>query len=704
MSEFSENGSTTNLVERNNSSHYIMQPEASDFEICWRNLNYTVKNSMFTRFGRRLQGFRKTPKKRDILRGINGRIRSGELVAFMGPSGAGKSTLLECVVGKRVKGKSGDIKISGDNLKNIKIAFIAQKNNFLTLLTVREAILFATKLQIATKVAEGTIEGVEEINRERGTMIQPGSSEHCSFLVDKVISDLGLDVCANNRISACSGGQLKRLAMAQELVAKPRILVLDEPTSGLDSASCHQVIEILLKLTQQTPRIAVLATIHQPSVKILNKFHKLYVIASNGDCIYEDDPSLLVETLSNYGLICPPLYNPSDYVMEVASGEHGIDAITNLSKAHKARYDEHYQEAANARPLAEVNAATASFPVLSHTWYLFQRNVIITLRDPLVFGLRFASVFIVALFMTSLFGFDIGVRGGCPPQFDADFEPSQLDEIGDEIEEEMIKIYNNTGNWFFVVLFIMFSALMPTCLAFPSEMIVFKTEKENSWYNLPAFFFGKFFAEVPFQMVLITMFLPLTYTLQNQYPEGWRFWSIYVVLTFVQFIAQTLGYITGALFMYNVPASVFLGPTVCIIPFMLVSGIFVKIKSMSPLFASISYFSYLRFAMEGVLVALYGFGRCGDEASQKLVEGKEAFIVWMSAMLGIYKDESETTTLSVNSTDDYVTMGTPSEKFVEELIDTIAGDFISDRNEVRSAIMNIYAMEDWFLTRAITVL
>ncbi|RWS21339.1 ABC transporter sub-family G-like protein 18, partial [Leptotrombidium deliense] len=105
--------------------------QEKDFQIHWRHLSYTVTNSLVTRISKRLQGFENIPKSRTILENVSGTVCSGELVAFMGPSGAGKSTLMECVVGRRIKGKTGEAFISGDNLDNIRVAFIAQKNDFL---------------------------------------------------------------------------------------------------------------------------------------------------------------------------------------------------------------------------------------------------------------------------------------------------------------------------------------------------------------------------------------------------------------------------------------------------------------------------------------------------------------------------------------------------------------------------------------------
>ena len=107
-------------------------------------------------------------------------------------------------------------------------------------LTVRESLLFASKLKNET------------------------NADH-NLIVDHVIDKLLIKKCADVKPYRCSGGQLKRVLIGIELVAKPNILILDEPTSGLDSVTTSQLINTLIELTQQSEPVSVVITIHQPS-------------------------------------------------------------------------------------------------------------------------------------------------------------------------------------------------------------------------------------------------------------------------------------------------------------------------------------------------------------------------------------------------------------------------------------------------------
>ncbi len=161
-----------------------------------------------------------------------------------------------------------------------------------------------------------------------------GHVDH-QFIVDNVLEKLKIQECADILPNRCSGGQKKRISVALELVSKPNILILDEPTSGLDTSTTWQLITTLIELTKQTEPVAVVATIHQPSAKLFYLFNSVYIMSYDGQCIYHGSPQTMLETLSKYDLICPEFHNPSDFILEVASNELGIEKVMLLSTSVK---------------------------------------------------------------------------------------------------------------------------------------------------------------------------------------------------------------------------------------------------------------------------------------------------------------------------------------------------------------------------------
>lgn len=101
--------------------------------------------------------------------------------------------------------------------------------------------------------------------------------------VEEVIADLGLTKCANSLIGGgrsakgISGGEVKRLAFACEVLTDPPLLFCDEPTSGLDTFMAQTVVDVMKTLASRGK--TVICTIHQPSSEIFVLFDQLMLLA-----------------------------------------------------------------------------------------------------------------------------------------------------------------------------------------------------------------------------------------------------------------------------------------------------------------------------------------------------------------------------------------------------------------------------------------
>lgn len=169
--------------------------------------------------------------------------------------------------------------------------------------------------------------------------------------IERVIDLLGLKRCRSAKIKKISGGQHKRVSIAQELLSNPDILVLDEPTSGLDSLTCFKTISMLRDLVELSARnefikpMAIIVTIHQPQPKVFNLFHHVYILANGGRVIYEGDPMSSLDTVTSVtGLFpvdepsksTPGLVDPASFLIEIASEEFGPEPIKVLNDHQKA--------------------------------------------------------------------------------------------------------------------------------------------------------------------------------------------------------------------------------------------------------------------------------------------------------------------------------------------------------------------------------
>ena len=130
--------------------------------------------------------------------------------------------------------------------------------------------------------------------------------------VDQVLEMLELDKEADLLVGSDSTGglsfeQKKRLSIAVELAANPSIIFLDEPTSGLDARAAGIVMRGMRRIADTG--IAVVATIHQPSVAIFNDFDNLLLLKAGGETVFFGDlgseSCKLIEYLEGYDSTVP---------------------------------------------------------------------------------------------------------------------------------------------------------------------------------------------------------------------------------------------------------------------------------------------------------------------------------------------------------------------------------------------------------------
>jgi ABC-type multidrug transport system ATPase subunit len=301
--------------------------------------------------------------RRVVFENLNGYINSGELSAILGPSGAGKTSLLNALCGK-TENYRGRIQLIGGGRQRMRLSIIPQKDYLIENLTVRENLLYSSRL----------LNPARDFNHEANIM--------------RVVRMLNLTACFRSTVANISGGEYKRVSIAQELLRQPDILVLDEPTSGLDSLNCKNLIGSLVKLIQASrdglmKPIAIVMTIHQPDVEVFHMFDHVYCMARGGRVIYDGHPRDAVRLireqanlvadqrlssqlangsrgLSNDRALQSPVAhtttNPANLLIEIASEDlYGREPIERLAR-YQLKQFEQLQESLVAAAAATTDA------------------------------------------------------------------------------------------------------------------------------------------------------------------------------------------------------------------------------------------------------------------------------------------------------------------------------------------------------------
>jgi len=178
---------------------------------------------------------RSSKQTKRLLDDISLVIEPGEFVAIFGSSGSGKSTLLDALNGRR-PATGGNIFYNGADLYayfdafRASIGYVPQQDIVHRKITIRHALQYTARLRLPPDTS------------------QAEADEYIERVLEKVEltekADLPIDTPA-----PLSGGQLKRVSLAVELVANPNILYLDEVTSGLDAGTDKRMMHLFADLT-----------------------------------------------------------------------------------------------------------------------------------------------------------------------------------------------------------------------------------------------------------------------------------------------------------------------------------------------------------------------------------------------------------------------------------------------------------------------
>jgi subfamily B ATP-binding cassette protein MsbA len=176
--------------------------------------------------------------QREVLRDIDLKIASGEVIAFVGPSGSGKTTLVN-LVPRFYSPTKGQILLDGHPIDEYKLTDLRLQIGFVS----QDVILFNDT--IAANVAYGVVHQAD-IDRVKVTQAIAAAN------LSEMIRDLpeGIDTVIGDNGNRLSGGQRQRLAIARAVYKNAPILILDEATSALDSESERLVQQALENLMQ----------------------------------------------------------------------------------------------------------------------------------------------------------------------------------------------------------------------------------------------------------------------------------------------------------------------------------------------------------------------------------------------------------------------------------------------------------------------
>lgn len=222
-------------------------------------------------------------------------FHKGERVAILGNNGAGKSTFFLCCNGV-LHPEKGEIYLKGEKLSHSK------KDVY----SLRQTVGLVFQ-EPDTQIIAGTVENEVSF----GPMNLKLDYEEVENRVDQALSQMNIEKYRNYAPQYLSGGEKKRVSIADILAMRPEMILFDEPTASLDPENVEVLEETLSALSREG--ITIVISTHD--VDFAYRFAERFVIFSRGEVIADASPEEVLasdEVIQRAGLKKPSLYDASE--------------------------------------------------------------------------------------------------------------------------------------------------------------------------------------------------------------------------------------------------------------------------------------------------------------------------------------------------------------------------------------------------------
>ncbi|KAK3582003.1 hypothetical protein CHS0354_030955 [Potamilus streckersoni] len=537
--------------------------------LTWQNINVNLNPPSRGCF----RGPDPNTRPKPILRNVHGTVKPGTLLAILGASGSGKTTLLNSLTSRfhPMLDFTGEVLVNGVDfgrgIRNIS-AYVQQDDLFIATMTVREHLTFRALLRMDKNI----------------------SKERRIRRVEEVINELGLTKCAENiigapgRMKGISGGEMRRLSFASEIMTNPPLLFCDEATSGLDSFMAENIVQTLKAMASRGKTI--LCTIHQPSSEVYALFDQVLVMAEGRVAYMGSSPDAL-EFFKQQGYLCPVNYNPADYyimTLAVVPGRESEcrDRVEKICDGFKhSEFDQKIEEEyAAIRTSVSYNESDISDTDFSNTsryessWVrqmacLLKRCWLTNLREPMVIRVRFAQTVMIGLILGLIYlRLDVDQKG----------------------------VQNINGVLFLLITNLTFTNVFAVVNAFPIELPIFLREYGIGLYRVDSYFLSKMLAELPTFIIIPFILVCIDYWMVGLYDSAEAFLICAGILLLVANICVSFGYLISTI-ANSVNMALAIGPPL-MVPLLMFGGFFLNAGSVPKYFIWLEYLSWFKYANE----------------------------------------------------------------------------------------------------------
>ena len=538
--------------------------------------------------------------KIQILRDFEGLVKSGELLVVLGRPGSGCSTLLKTIAGETSGiyfGEESEINYQGIPMQTMhkdfrgECIYQAETDVHFPQLTVGDTLKFAA-----------------EARAPRNRMPGVTRDQYATHMRDVIMAVFGLSHTMNTKVGndfvrGVSGGERKRVSIAEAALGQSPVQCWDNATRGLDSATALEFVRTL-RLSSHLSGATCAVAIYQASQNIYEEFDKA-VVLYEGRQIYFGPCHKAKEYFVKMGYHCAERAITSDFLTSLTNPMERIvrEGYEHLVPRTPDEFAKRWQESEERRELLkEIDAWNAHHPIAGPHLKQFQKSR----EAQQAKGQRLKSPYTLSVPMQIKL---CTWRGFLRLKGDSSIALSGI--IGNSVIAIIIgsvffnlplttsSFYSRGALLFFAILLNAFSSILEILTLYAQRPIVEK-QTRYAFYHPFSEAIASVLTTLPEKfLVSLTFNLPL-YWMTNLKRTPGAFFTFYVfsiacVLAMSMFF-RTIGALSRSLAGALAPAAVF------ILAMVIYTGFAIPVRDMHPWFRWLGYLDPVAYAFESLMI------------------------------------------------------------------------------------------------------
>ncbi|KAJ6631165.1 ABC transporter CDR4 [Mycena sp. CBHHK59/15] len=528
--------------------------------------------------------------KIQILRDFDGLVKSGELLVVLGRPGSGCSTFLKTIAGQTHGFKGISKEIMHKDFRG-EVIYNAETDVHFPHLTVGQTLSFAAKARVPrTRIANVTREVYAE------------------HLRDLVMAIFGLTHTLNTKVGndfvrGISGGERKRVSIAETTLSGSPLQCWDNSTRGLDSATALDFIKTLRLSTQVTGSTCLVA-IYQASQNAYDLFDKA-VVLYEGRQIYFGPTQRAKEFWTSRGFVCAPRQTTGDFLTSLTNPAERLiaEGFENRVPRTADEFAQVWRESPEHQALLEdIAAYNEQYPLHGEALSKFtasrqlQQSKSLSAKSPYTISVRAQ----IALCMERGFQRLAGdLTNFYATVFGNFFMTLLISSVFYNLHDSTSSFYSRGALLFYAVLINAFASALEIFTLYAQRPIV---EKHTAYalYHPFAEAVSSMLCDLPAKMLTATIVNVTIYFMTNLRREPGAFFIFYlfsITCTLVMsMIFRTIAATSRSLVQALAPAAIF------ILALIMYTGFTVPVRDMVVWFRWLNYINPVGYAFEALMI------------------------------------------------------------------------------------------------------